>query len=110
MAAEIVREVWKELSEKPEGTDVVRSTRDGELTFRKEKGEIHLTVKEGVGGEGRAAAGDRHDPLPRPLHGGRRLRRRDLDIEALFEEMKQASRGDVIEVTSDDAHVKVVID
>ena len=34
----------------------------------------------------------------------------DLDFRALFEEMKQASRGDVLEVTSDDAHVKVVID
>ena len=34
----------------------------------------------------------------------------DLDIEALFEEMRQASRGDVLEVTSDDAHVKVTID
>ena len=34
----------------------------------------------------------------------------DLDIEALFEEMRDASRGDVLEVTSDDAHVKVVID
>ncbi len=35
---------------------------------------------------------------------------RDLDVEALFAEMKRASRGDVLEVTSDDAHVRVVID
>jgi hypothetical protein len=34
----------------------------------------------------------------------------DLDLEALFEEMRDAARGDVVEVTSDDAHVKVVID
>ena len=75
VAAEIVRDAWKELSEKPEGTDVVKVHDDGEITFRKEKGEIHLTVKEGAGARRRAAAGDRHDPLPRPLHGGRRFRR-----------------------------------
>ena len=36
--------------------------------------------------------------------------REKVNITVLFEEMKQASRGDVIEVTSDDAHVKVVVD
>ncbi|MBK9088983.1 MAG: hypothetical protein IPL90_08045 [Holophagales bacterium] len=110
VAAEIVRDAWKELSEKPEGTDVVKVHDEGELTFRKEKGEIHLTVKEGVGEE---------DGPPREIVTIRFPARfmeaavsgdRDLDIEALFSEMKQASRGDVIEVTSDDAHVKVVID
>jgi len=35
---------------------------------------------------------------------------RDLDLRALFEEMRGAARGDVLEVTSDDAHVRVVID
>ena len=110
VTAEIVREVWKELSEKPEGTDVVKAHEGGELTFRKEKGEIHLTVKEG--------AGDKDGPpseivtirFPARFMEAAVSGERDLDIKALFEEMKQASRGDVIEVTSDDAHVKVVID
>ena len=110
VTAEIVREVWKELAEKPEGTDVVKVHDDGELTFRKEKGEIHLTVKEGVSKE---------DGPPREIVTIRFPARfmeaavsgdHDLDIEALFAEMKQASRGDVIEVTSDEAHVRVVID
>jgi hypothetical protein len=110
VTAEIVREIWKELSEKPEGTDVVKVHEENELTFRKEKGEIHLTVKDGVG---------ENDGPPREIVTIRFPARfmeaavsgdRDLDIRALFEEMKQASRGDVIEVTSDDAHVKVVID
>ena len=110
VTAEIVREVWKELAEKPDGTDVVKVHDDGELTFRKEKGEIHLTVKEGVGEK---------DGPPREIVTIRFPARfmeaavsgeRDLDVKALFEEMKQASRGDVIEVTSDEAHVKVLID
>ena len=110
VAIDLVRDVWKELSEKPEGTDVVRTHEDQELTFRKEKGEIHLTVKEKPAEEGAA---------PRELVTMRFPARymqaavsgdEDLDIRALFEEMKQASRGDVLEVTSDDAHVKVSID
>jgi len=110
VTAEIVRDIWKELSEKPEGTDVVKVHEDNELTFRKEKGEIRLTVKEGVGEQ---------DGPPREIVTIRFPARfmeaavsgdRDLDIAALFEELKHASRGDAIEVNSDDAHVKVLID
>ena len=110
VAIDLVRDVWKELSEKPEGTDVVRTHEDHELTFRKEKGEIHLTVKEKAEEEG----AEPHELvtmrfparyLQAAVSGGE-----DLDIRALFEEMRQASRGDVLEVTSDDAHVKVSID
>ena len=110
VAAELVREVWKELAEKPEGTEVARSHDENEFVFRKEKGEILLTVKQGCGEE---------DGPPREVVTMRFPARyleaavsgdRDLDIKALFDEMKQASRGDILEVTSDDAHVKVVID
>ena len=110
VAIDLVRDVWKELSEKPEGTDVVRTHEDQELTFRKEKGEIHLTVKEKPeeeGGTPREVATIRFPAryMQAAVSGGE-----DLDIRALFEEMRQASRGDVLEVTSDDAHVKVSID
>lgn len=110
VAAEVARDAWKELSEKPDGTDVVKRHEDTEFTFRKENGQIVLTVKEGVAEE---------DGPPRDIVTLRFPVRflqaavsgdRDLDVEALFDEMKQASRGDVLEVTSDDAHVKVVID
>ncbi len=105
---DLVREVWKELSEKPEGTDVVRTHDDEELTFRKEKGEVHLTVKETLEGEAPRDVVTMRFParyMEAAVSGDE-----DLDFRALFEEMKQASRGDVLEVTSDDAHVKVVID
>lgn len=110
VASEIVREIWTELSAQPDGTDVVKLHEGSEMTFRREKGEIHLTVKEGVGEE---------DGPPRQIVTVRFPARfmeaavsgdEDLDIRALFEEMRDAARGDVIEVTSDDAHVRVVID
>ncbi len=108
--SDVVREVWKELSARPEGTDVVKLHEGSEMTFRREKGEIHLTIKEGVGEE---------DGPPRDIVTIRFPARyleaavsgdEDLDIRALFEEMRDATRGDVIEVKSDDAHVRVVID
>ena len=110
VTAEIVREIWKELSEKPEGTDVVKVHEDNELTFRKEKGQICLTVKEGIGAEDRPPREVVSIRFPARFMEAAVSGDRSLDIKALFEEMKQASRGDAIEVTSDDAHVKVVID
>jgi hypothetical protein len=110
VTAEIVREAWSELSAQPEGTDVVRSHDDVELTFRKERGEIHLTVKEGFdedGGPPREVVTIR---FPARFMEAAVSSDRDLDVEALFDEMKRAARGDVLEVTSDDAHVRVVID
>lgn len=110
VAAEIVRDAWKELSEKAEGTDVVKVHDEGEITFRKEKGEIYLTVR-GKAGENDGPARDAVTiRFPARFMEAAVSGEKDLDIEALFEEMKGASRGDVIEVTSDDAHVKVVID
>jgi hypothetical protein len=107
---DLVREVWKELAEKPEGTEVVKVHEDDELVFRKEKGQVFLTVKVG-------AAEDEGPPreiitvrFPARFMEAAVSGDRDLDLEALFDEMKDASRGDVVEVTSDDAHVKVVID
>ena len=110
VTAELVRDVWKELSEKPEGTDIVRQHEDVELVFRKEKGEILLTFREGCADEGRPPKEVATMRFPARFLEAAVSGDRDLDVEALFDEMKDAARGDVIEVTSDDAHVKVVID
>ena len=107
---ELVREVWKELSEKPEGTDVVRLHDDDELTFRREKGEIRLTVREGVGEEQGPPREVVTMRFPERFLAAAVSGDEDLDLRALFEEMRDAARGDVLEVTSDDAHVRVVID
>lgn len=109
VAVEIVREAWKELCEKPEGTDVVKMHDDGEIVFRKEKGEIHLTVKDKVG-ESDEARDIVTIRFPARFMEAAVSGDRDFDLEALFAELKDASRGDVVEVTSDDAHVKVLID
>ncbi len=110
VAVEIVREVWKELSEKPEGTDVTRPVEDQDLTFRKVKGEIHLTVREKSGDEGAAPRDVVTIRFPARFMEAAVSGDEDLDIRALFEEMRDATRGDVVEITSDDAHVRVVID
>ncbi len=107
---EIVREVWKELSEKPEGTEVVKRVEENELVFRKEKGQVFLTVREGVAEEGGTPREIVSIRFPARFMEAAVSSDEDLDIEALFKEMKDAARGDVVEVTSDDAHVKVVID
>ena len=107
---ELVREVWKELSEKPEGTEVVRTIEDQEVTFRKEKGEIHLVVRERPAEEGEEPREVVTIRFPARYMEAAVSVGEDLDIEALFDEMKHASRGDVLEVTSDDAHIRVVID
>jgi hypothetical protein len=110
VAIDLVREVWKELSEKPEGTDVVRTVEEQEVTFRKEKGEVTLTVREKPEEEGAAPRTAVTIRFPARYMEAAVSGNEDLDIEALFDEMKDASRGDVLEVTSDDAHVRVVID
>ncbi len=110
VSAELVREVWKELSEKPEGTDVVRTVEEQEVTFRKEKGEVNLVVREKAGEEGSTPHAAVTIRFPARYMEAAVSGAEDLDLEALFDEMKDASRGDVLEVTSDDAHVKVVID
>lgn len=110
VAVEVVREVWKELAARPDGTDVVRQVEDAELTFRREKGEIRLTIREDVGeseGPPREIVTIR---FPARFMEAAVSGDRDLDLRALFEEMRGAARGDVLEVTSDDAHVRVVID
>ena len=110
VAIDLVRDVWKELSEKPEGTDVVRTVDDQEVAFRKEKGEITLVVREKPEEEGAALRAAVTIRFPARYMEAAVSGDEDLDLEALFDEMKDASRGDVLEVTSDDAHVKVVID
>ena len=110
VAVDLVRDVWKELSEKPEGTDVTRLQEDTELTFRKEKGEVVLNVREGSGDEGGTPRKVVTVRFPARFMEAVVSSDEDLDLHALFEEMRHATRGDVVEVTSDDAHVRVVID
>ena len=106
----VVREVWKELGEKPEGTEVARTVDDQELVFRKEKGEIHLVVRELPGDAAETPRTHVTIRFPARYMEAAVSGDEDLDIEALFDEMKDAARGDVLEVTSDDAHIRVVID
>lgn len=110
VTVDVLRDAWKELSEEPEGTDVVRLHDDDELSFRKEKGDIRLTVREDLGEREGPARDVVTIRFPARFMEAAVSGERDLDIRALFEEMRDAARGDVLEVTSDDAHVRVVID
>lgn len=110
VTAEIAREVWGELSAQPEGTDVVRRHDDVELTFRKEGREVHLTVKDGIDEEGGSPREVVTIRFPARFLEAAVSGERDLDVKALFAEMKKASRGERLEVQSEDAHVRVVID
>lgn len=110
VTAEVAREAWDALSSTPEGTDFVKRVDDVELTFRREGREVHLTVKDGVDEDGGSPREVVTIRFPARFLEAAVSGERDLDVRALFAEMRRASRGDRLEVRSEDARVRVVID
>ncbi len=105
--AEEVRSVWKELSEKPDGTEVTRDKDEEHLAFVKEGETISMTVT-GIGEkEGHDKATVR---FPARLLSTLASDDRDLDVDALLDELSSLDKGSLLEVTGADGHVRVWID
>ena len=106
--AEEVRGLWKELSEKPDGTEVARTFDENRWTFVKTGGTVAVTV----GRPGSEEGSDDKATLRVPAAFLERLASRDkpFDVDALLSELTRSSAGSLLEVESRDGKVKVWID
>jgi hypothetical protein len=105
--AEEVRGIWRELSEKPDGTSVVRKHDFDELTFTKDGETVTLVVKK-----------DLSDPdpdivtirIPARLLAAVASGGKSLDVDAILSELSALDRGELLDVKAKDAHVRVWIE
>ena len=107
MEAEQLRGLWKELSEKPDGTEVTRTFDEDAWSFVKAGTSIRVTVGR-PGSEG----DDDRATITIPAAFLARLADRDkpLDVDALLGELTDASKGSLLEIDSREGKVKVWID
>ena len=106
--AEQVRGLWKELSEKPDGTEVIRAFDEDKWSFVKAGPFLRITV----GRPGSEEGSDDTATITIPAAFLSRLADRDkpLDVDALLEELTASSTGNLLEIASRDGRVKVWID
>jgi hypothetical protein len=100
-----VRTIVQELKDKPEGTDVLRTHDDATLTLRKEGSLVTMEVrKKDRDGETVTLK------LPWRLVEALAEGDKDLDVNGLVSQLRDAQRGDLLEVTAPDAHVKIWVE
>ena len=106
--AEQVRSLWKELSEKPDCTEVTRTFDDDRWTFVKDKASVRITV----GRPGSEEGSDDTATLTIPSVFLSRLADRDrpLDVDAHLGELTDSQAGNLLEIQSHDGKVEVWID
>jgi hypothetical protein len=100
-----IRTIVQELKDKPDGTDVVRAHDDAEIHVRKDGDQVTLEVR-------------KHDRpeetvtlrLPWRIVDAVSTADRDLDVDALVAQLRNAERGDLVEISAPDAHVRISID
>jgi hypothetical protein len=98
-----VRTIVQELKDKPEGTDVVREHDEETLTLRRDAGVVTMVVKKKDGETVTLR-------LPWRLVNALASDERDLDVNGLVSQLRDAQRGDLLEVTAPDAHVKIWVE
>lgn len=108
LEAEEVRNLWKELSEKPDGTEVTRTFDENRWSFVKAGASIRITVGRPSSEEGT----DETATITIPAAFLSRLadREKPLDVDALLGELTASKAGSLLEVQSHDGKVKVWID
>jgi hypothetical protein len=100
-----VRTIVQELKDKPEGTDVVRTHDDATLTLRKEGGLVTMEVRKKDRDKETVTL-----KLPWRLVDALATADKDLDVNGLVAQLRDAQRGDLLEVTAPDAHVKIWVE
>lgn len=98
-----VRTIVQELKDKPDGTDVVRAHGDATLTLRKDGDQVTMEVKKSDGEIVTLK-------VPWRLVDALATDDRDLDVAGLVAQLRDARRGELLEVTAPDAHVKIWIE
>lgn len=97
------RTIVQELKEKPDGTDVVRSHGDEEIRLRKDGEQLTMTVAKRDGEKVVLK-------VPWRLVDALATAERDLDVTGLVAQLREARRGDLLEVEAPDAHVKIWVE
>ena len=100
-----IRTIVQELKDKPDGTDVVRTHDNADIHVKKEGDQVTMEVR-------------KHDHpeelvtlrLPWRIVDAVSTADRNLDVDALVAQLRNAERGDLVEITAPDAHVRIWID
>jgi hypothetical protein len=98
-----VRTIVQELKDKPDGTDVVRTHEEETLTLRKDGAVVRMEVRKKDGETVTLK-------LPWRLVDALASDEKDLDVNGLVAQLRDAQRGDLLEVTAPDAHVKIWVE
>ncbi|MFI5182312.1 MAG: hypothetical protein ACHQPI_13075 [Thermoanaerobaculia bacterium] len=105
VAAEEVQSIWKEVSEKPEGTEVVRK-RDGEtVTLRRDAGTLTIVQTKTDSPDETVTL-----RIPVKLLEAIAAKDRNLDVDAILSELRNLDRGELLDVKARDARVRVWIE
>ena len=100
-----IRTIVQELKDKPDGTDVVRVHDDAEIHVRKDGDVATLEVRKKESPEGAVTL-----KLSWRIVDAVSTSDRDLDVDALLAQLRNAERGDLVEINAPDAHVRIWID
>lgn len=105
VAAEEVQSIWKEISEKPEGTEIVRKRDGEELKLTREGGTLTVV-------QTKADSPDETVTLRIPVRLLEAIAAKDrsLDVDAILSELKNLDRGELLNVRARDARVRVWIE
>lgn len=103
--AEDLRSIWKELSEKPEGTEVVRKRDFDEIRLKKEGATVTVVQTRDCCPDEKATI-----RLPVRLLEAVAVRGRAFDPKAILAELRNLDRGELLDLRARDAHVRVWIE
>lgn len=102
--AELLRDIWKEVSEKPDGTEVVRELDDSLLSFTKKGEELTFSVSE-KGSEERVTI-----RLPLRILQSLSDEAEPLDVDRLIDELPGLKEGELLNVESRDGTIRIWIE
>ena len=100
-----IRTIVQELKDKPDGTDVVRTHDDAEIHVKKDGDQVTLEVRKNDRPEETVTL-----RLPWRIVDAVSTADRDLDVDALLAQLRNAERGDLVEINAPNAHVRIWID
>jgi hypothetical protein len=105
VASEEVRSIWKEISEKPEGGEVVRKRECDEVRIRKEGGFLTIVQTKDQSPDETVTL-----RIPMKLLEAIAAKDRNLDVDAILSELRNLDRGELLDVKARDARVRVWIE
>jgi hypothetical protein len=102
--AELLRDIWKEVSEKPDGTEVVRELEDSLLSFTKKGEELTFSISK-RGSEERVTI-----RLPLRILQSLADEEESLDVDRLIDELPGLKEGELLNVESRDGTIRIWIE